>query len=200
MLLNVSFRVLDSLTRPHSLHVYHRQQQPLRQDSHPCEKGSTYCDHVRTARSCGLSISPYFSFVFQPRVSLSTTVSARLASDWARPDTALSLLLTEITGTFFSSVRTSPAWSGQSPRSSGTELELLKRWEVSHWKYSIIIFIIISSWFRSMASTERVPLISTTLRMRSISPTQPQTRQLSRNLLRFGEQQSWRKLFILRTL
>ena len=200
MVLNVSSRVLDSLTRPHSLHVYHRQQQPLRQDTHPCQDQPPHCDHVITP---SLSSTPiieiFFSFVFRPSPPLSTTVSARLASDWPETATALSWLLTEITGTFFSSVRTSPAWSEESPRSWGTELGLRKRWEVVHFSQLIIIIITFSSWFRSMVLTDQVPLISIMLRMTFISPIHSQTRQLSHNLLRFGEQQFWRKLFILRT-
>ena len=61
LMLNVSFRVVNSLVRPHSLHVYHRQQQPLRQDSHPCEESQTYCDHVMTA----MKVPPLNISVFQ---------------------------------------------------------------------------------------------------------------------------------------
>ena len=203
MVLNVSSRVLDSLTRPHSLHVYHRQQQPLRQDTHPCQDQPPYCDHVITPslpstpnnrnifQFCiPTKSSPFYHCVCQTGFRLTGDGHcALLAADRDHGDF---LLFSQNKPGMIRGVATElrdGTGAAEEVRSVSLFTIIIK----------IIIIITFSSWFRSMVLTEPVPLISIMLRMTFISPTHSQTRQLSHNLLRFGEQQFWRKLFILRT-
>ena len=187
--------------RPHSLHLYHRQQQPLRQDTHPCEEGPTYCDHVSTGQAplpppLNICVSVLYSNQEFSLLSL-------CLPDWLQthPGSSLHSHCFSQRSQGLPSLQSKQARHDQRSRhrAQGRDRSCRGGEKSVSGIYCIIIFLIISSWFRSMVLTEPVPLISTTLRMTFISPTHSQTRGLSRKLLRFGERRSWRKLFILRT-